>query len=550
MKKLIVLLSVIALCITSCSKKTDNLKIIPKDAGVVLSIDPYSLYKKADVEELQQLKSFQKLKDEFNSEGKEMKEVFNEILKDPRSSGIDVKKNFFFFSFPEGDQVLGAFTAVLDSDSKFESFVTKVFKANDWETDIKKQDGRKELYSREGVVAWDNEKVLVINKYRGISENDLPALIKKLFSLDSKEQISSIEGFTKFLNEQKDINFWLNPTTILKSMEGEREYDRYYKLYRQLFNLQKDSYVYGFLDFGKEKVTLTTHNILNEEYNKLMKKYNIYDVSFNKDILKMYPEKMLFVFGGALNMQNYYQMLKEQFPDLIKEDKIKDVLEKEGLKLENLTNLLGGSFTFAITDFQQETYTGTSFETDEETGLFNPIEVPKERFSPVVLAGIEIKDKTILNKFTEAVPLEKGDGYQKIQIPIVDAELYFNYSGNVLYITNNMNVASQFAKGEVPNNALNSPFSKQVSKDLIYGKWDMNIKHYPQSFINKIQDDSFSNNSQANKAFELWTKYSENIEIRRIDNQTAEIVYNLKGIEKNFLNTLFKAIDQIANDEN
>lgn len=78
----------------------------------------------------------------------------------------------------------------------------------------------------------------------------------------------------------------------------------------------------------------------------------------------------------------------------------------------------------------------------------------------------------------------------------------------------------------------------------------MNIKHYPQSFINKIQDDSFSNNSQANKAFELWTKYSENIEIRRIDNQTAEIVYNLKGIEKNFLNTLFKAIDQIANDEN
>ena len=176
--------------------------------------------------------------------------------------------------------------------------------------------------------------------------------------------------------------------------------------------------------------------------------------------------------------------------------------------------------------------------------------MPKERFSPVVLAGIEIKDKTILNKFTEAVPLEKGDGYQKIHIPIVDAELYFNYSGNVLYITNNMNVASQFAKGEVPNNALNSPFSKQVSKDLIYGKWDMNIKHYPQSFINKIQDDSFSNNSQANKAFELWTKYSENIEIRRIDNQTAEIVYNLKGIEKNFINTLFKAIDQIANDEN
>ena len=60
MKKFILLLGVLALGFTSCSKKSENLKVIPKDAMVVVSFDLQSLYKKADVEELQQLKSFQK----------------------------------------------------------------------------------------------------------------------------------------------------------------------------------------------------------------------------------------------------------------------------------------------------------------------------------------------------------------------------------------------------------------------------------------------------------------------------------------------------------
>lgn len=62
MKKFILLLGVLALGFTSCSKKSENLKVIPKDAMVVVSFDLQSLYKKADVEELQQLKSFQNSK--------------------------------------------------------------------------------------------------------------------------------------------------------------------------------------------------------------------------------------------------------------------------------------------------------------------------------------------------------------------------------------------------------------------------------------------------------------------------------------------------------
>ena len=55
MKKFILLLGVLALGFTSCSKKSENLKVIPKDAIAVVSFDLQSLYKKADVEELQKV---------------------------------------------------------------------------------------------------------------------------------------------------------------------------------------------------------------------------------------------------------------------------------------------------------------------------------------------------------------------------------------------------------------------------------------------------------------------------------------------------------------
>ena len=99
MKKFILLLGVLALGFTSCSKKSENLKVIPKDAIAVVSFDLQSLYKKADVEELQKLKSFQKIKEALNNDNNKMGKIFSEILNDPKASGIDFKKNAYLFAF-------------------------------------------------------------------------------------------------------------------------------------------------------------------------------------------------------------------------------------------------------------------------------------------------------------------------------------------------------------------------------------------------------------------------------------------------------------------
>ena len=169
MKKFILLLGVLALGFTSCSKKSENLKVIPKDAMVVVSFDLQSLYKKADVEELQQLKSFQKLKEEISNDNKEMGKIFNEILKDPKSSGVDFKKNAFFFVCDSkkygGDSrnpYIGV-TAVLSDDAKFKDLLNRVSQATETQLDIKKEGALNIVYFNEGAsLSWDNKKMLFL----------------------------------------------------------------------------------------------------------------------------------------------------------------------------------------------------------------------------------------------------------------------------------------------------------------------------------------------------------------------------------------------------
>ena len=96
------------------------------------------------------------------------------------------------------------------------------------------------------------------------------SVLKKLYNQDKSEQITDVKGFSDFLNGQKDINLWINlggfvqdDSIFLNGMVAS--------LYRGLFNMQKDSYLYGFIDFGKDDIKLTTYSIYNEETAKLLK---------------------------------------------------------------------------------------------------------------------------------------------------------------------------------------------------------------------------------------------------------------------------------------
>ena len=551
MKKFILLLGVLALGFTSCSKKSENLKVIPKDAMVVVSFDLQSLYKKADVEELQQLKSFQKLKEEISNDNKEMGKIFNEILKDPKSSGVDFKKNAFFFVCDSkkygGDSrnpYIGV-TAVLSDDSKFKDLLNRVSQATETQLDIKKEGALNIVYFNEGAsLSWDNKKMLFLVNDNYSTRVDV--VLKKLYEQSKSEQITDIKGFSDFLDGQKDINVWLNFGGFMQDdsmfLNGIAA-----SLYKSLFNMQKDSYFYGFIDFGKDDIKLTTYSIYNKETAKLLKKYDLYDISFDKDILKNFPEKLPIAIGGAVNVKNYYEFLKAQFGKELNEDDLVKLLNTQGLTKDNVLNFFGGSFVLAIEGFENQKYISYDLVEDEQSeDGYEYKEVEKERMFPIFGLSFNIGDKTLLDKVITLASLALENGYYKLPLK-KDLTFYFAYNNKAFYGSNSPKGVEAFLKGGVSNNALNSDFGKHVSKDLTYLYMSLEPKDYPQEYVDIIRE---KNSREGSLAFDLFTQHSTNIECKRIDNSSAEIIYHLKGIEKNILNTFFKSIDKVINYEN
>lgn len=551
MKKFILLLGVLALGFTSCSKKSENLKVIPKDAMVVVSFDLQSLYKKADVEELQQLKSFQKLKEEISNDNKEMGKIFNEILKDPKSSGVDFKKNAFFFVCDSkkygGDSrnpYIGV-TAVLSDDAKFKDLLNRVSKAKNLQLDIKKEGTLNIVRLDQGTyLSWDSKKILFL-KGDNTEATGVDIVLKKLYEQSKSEQITDIKGFSDFLDGQKDINVWLNfggfvqdDSIFLNGMVAS--------LYRGLFNMQKDSYFYGFIDFGKDDIKLTTYSFYNEETAKLLKKYDLYDISFDKDILKNFPEKLPIAIGGAVNVKNYYEFLKAQFGKELNEDDLVKLLNTQGLTKENVLNFFGGSFMLAIEGFENQKYISYDLDLVEDKqseDSYEYKEVEKERMFPVFGLSFNIGDKTLLDKGITLAGLALENGYYKLPLQ-KDLTFYFAYNNKAFYGSNSPKGVEAFLKGGVSNNAVNSDFGKHVSKDLTYFYMSLDPNNYPKEYFDsfKHKKDKF--------AFDLFTQHSVDLECKRIDNTSAEAIYHLKGVEKNSLNTFFKSIDKVINYEN
>ena len=534
MKKFLLLLGVAVLGLTSCSKKAENLTVIPKEATVVLSFDVESLYKKADVKELQNLPSFQKLKQSIKKDNESFGKLLEEVLSDPKSSGIDLKTNIYNFYLLQGGDVVIGVTMALKSDSNFKDFVSKIYKSKGKELDIETVDGRKIVRIEEDLtLAWDGDKALLLTDFS--NRSNYKENVNKFFSLKKDEQVTKVKGFDEFLSGEKDVNFWIDFETVLNhpgmGLLGSA--------YMSMMKLQKDTKVYGFVDFGKENIKATMHGLYGEEYAKLMKQYDVYDTSFNTEVLKYFPEKMHFAFAAAFNFKNYIQLMKSQFSGIVSDKEINRELAKEGLTQDNLNNLLAGSFTVGLVKLESHTYTGTTLRFDEDTYDYKWVEAPQETLLPIMNVALELKDKTLIDRLVEKGNLQKENGYYNLK-DLWNSDLYMAYTDKMLFASNSAAEVEGFLAGGYSNNATNTELAKEASKSLMYAKLDLNIDNYPKALIEKVQDEY---------SFSVWKRFSESIVIKRVDNNTAEFVYNLKGVEKNILNSIFKAVDEELKDE-
>ena len=129
---------------------------------------------------------------------------------------------------------------------------------------------------------------------------------------------------------------------------------------------------------------------------------------------------------------------------------------------------------------------------------------------------------------------------------LVESDFYFAYTDKMLFGSTNAQQVEAFLKGGVANNAENTDFATQAANSLLYAKLDLNIDNYPAALTEEIRN---IGGTDEKRVLDIWQKYSDNIVLKRVDNTSAEFVYNLKRVEKNILNSIFKDLDALRYNE-
>ena len=521
------LLGLVLILVASCSKKPASLALIPSDAAWVVSIDLKSLYQKADIGSSENSAEFKQWVDSLSITDKQ-RDFLRELLRNPRNSGVRFREPIYFFQYGQQggngmENYIGMACSLSDKE-KFEKTLNQLFALTDKKNTLTEESGYKLLNMAEGkyTLSWDNDKALFLGvgdaDEEPASELQIPLKAKQLRSLEAKKQITSLDGFADFLSDQKDISVWVNITDAYETLD--KRVPSASALSPSLFNLQQGSYLYATLEFEKEEIILSARTLYNEKYQKLLDKHRIGDASFNKKLLKHFPEKMPMAFTGAVNIKHYYEFLKEAEPELVKEDDIKQWLAKKDLQLDNLLNLFGGSFVVALEDF--------------ETGMSIPI--------PVVGASFDVNDKKILDKMVaeEGAFTKEGDRYS---LTFFFVSIHFAYNDKAFFISNSSDEVDAFIAGKHKDNAYSSSLASQAGKNSFYGFFNLNLDDYPSIIRMAIKSDRSSRNDAS---LQWLIDHSKDLEIKaNAKENTASLIYHMKNVERNSLYSFLKFAKQV-----
>ena len=275
---LLLIVVFISSCKSSAPKQT---RYIPKDASVVLAINPKKLSDKLADSKVS-LDSLMR-----SAVGSDTSMLITS--KDIENSGIDLSKDIFLFVNQTGSMMSGStattgIVAVLNKPSQFEDFLKKKMPS----AQIKKEADYSYATLKNGFVAgWNDDIVLIdnvtsINTQNGSQAASPDAAHQQLTSLFVQKEDASLASVKQFkdANDGKaDVFFWSNSNGALSTipMLGMSKAS----------DLLKDTYTAGTINFENGDVVMDVKSYPNATFADTLKKYA--GPKVDMDLLNKYP---------------------------------------------------------------------------------------------------------------------------------------------------------------------------------------------------------------------------------------------------------------------
>lgn len=603
----IIFLGISALFLSSCSSSPENLKVIPKETNAVCVIDIYSIIKKGRLSEISELKFFKTLNKEIRNENKKVSKIINDLIEDPRISGIDFKTDVFAYYVDEAkDEKFISFSAEIMNEEKFAEFIEDLLDKLEIDFYIEKEKNYNyTLIENEAVIGWDENKVVLLIAENYSSRKNLDLEIESLMKLTEKDQITANENFNKFYKNKKDVSVWFSTNLF------EDNYD-FKKLEKEIDFDITDNYISSFLNFEDNSISLLTEFTPNSEIQKMMKENDVWNNSFNKTLLSYFPKKSFAIASFSISPMAYYNILEQ-------EDKFKNIqkeIENEtGIELKDLFESIQGNAIYSLFGFTNIEYSylrwGYGFNEDKaelldqryeiskagylssqdkellnqgktiqassynrryciniknilenggnaQTAIANDskinwyeggwdygkyIETTKKENLPLMSMTFDIKGDKVIKKLVEKIPedeIHKRSNYYEFKFDN-KYPAYFAFDENIVLITNDKKSIEAFKDGGYNSDNLGSSnISSDINNSNLYSFVNLNYDEYPKEIKKVIKNNQ---NEEEEKLFKTWNDFAKSVELKLVNANSVEIIFNTKNNEGNSLNTIIKTID-------
>lgn len=492
---LVALLAVVTLA--SCSKGVDMGKYIPKDALYVLDFDMDELWDKADLDNIDQI-SFVKLgRQELRSENPWAADLVDAILKDPTSTGLNLKRDIAAY-FCYNSDIDGAVIATMHNKKKFEEFLNDFAKQNELTVKFEDKDGWRlatmvSEFNVESYVAFNGDVAMLL-----FSGN----CMDKRLTLKKDESLASDKRFREYWKNRSELSMWMGMKELMSiaGQNGEDVQGMLSQIYgEEYWKAIENASIAGnvVFDKGVMRMVFTYQGISDKIMKQFMQK-------FDDELVDYMPEKTYATMAVAYNLEETMKVLEanKEFDINLDEEAM------EGVTVRDAVSAFGGSMLFSLFDLQ----------------------VDNGSVMPMMALALDIKDADIVKKLLAEA------GLTAVEENVYSLEGFFNFpiyvalNKKAVFVTNSDAALEGFKKGG-NKNAMKSIAKSVKAGNYIYA--DLDINHYPDGVKALIPENIVV----------LMSKYFDYTEIKVNGTKSGEWDLYIKDKKQNSLLSTLHFVD-------
>lgn len=603
----IIVIGISVIFLSSYSSTPENLKVIPEETNAVSVIDIYSIIKKGKLNEISELKFFKTFKKEIRNENIKVSKIIDDLIEDPKISGINFKTDLFAYYIAEAkDEKFVSLSVEIDDQDDFAEFIEGIL--DDLEVEFNtviQKNYNYMLIENDAVIGWDEKKAVLLIPQNRRSRENLDLEIETLMNLEENKQITANENFNSFYKNKKDISVWFSTNLF------EDDYD-FKKIEKKVDFDITDNYIASFLNFEDNSISLLTQFTPNGDVQKMIQENDVWNNSFNKTLLNYFPKQSYASASLSVNPMAFYSIFEQEdsFENIKKQFK-----KKTGLNLKDVFKSIQGNAIYSLFGYDKVEYTylgyGYAFNEnmakllderyeinlagylsyedkeflnqgktiqantydgmycinikniienggDVETAIANNskinwykggwdygryIESTEEDYLPLMSMCFDIKGDNIIKKIVEKIPEEeinKRNNYYEFKIDN-KYPVYFAFNESIAIITNDKKSIDVFKDGGYSSDNLgSSDISSDIKNSNLYSFINLNYDEYSKEIKKEIKKNQ---NYDEEQLFKIWNDFAKSVELKQVDNNSFEIIFNTKNNESNSLNTIITIID-------